>query len=1618
MERVTPLEMKTVWLVPVRVARVKSVLKGAHSFYLCSLGLFLLILSQAHVVESVTPPEPSHLPSGNDENYGVPNNVKENLTIGYLTAVKGSVPYRQGITISGAILLAMEKVNNDSSLLPGANLVLKYGDTEGDTIKGTKLLTDMLCEDVAAYFGPEVSCHVEATVAAAWNRTMISYRCADSTVSDKNKFPTFARTEAPDTQIVKSVLSVMHHHHWKTFSIIVEDPSPVLVASSTKTTQYTIVAETLEMFATANSYKVTNRTHFTDGNPNWYEIVTSTMNKTRIYVFIGQDKNLIEMMGTMHSLQLFQNGEYLVIFVDALTYSRREALRYLWRHQDIANHKHDVSCDKLPNFDLKLSRSLLVVAPSPPDHTYENFSNQVNEYSKRPPFNFGNRLLEKVGFNKPKEVSIYAANLYDAVILYAQALHNLQSKQQSESIQVLARDGRAIFKEIIEMKVYNSITGAKISIDENGDSEGNYTLIAFKPLPKDAPFFREMNINFTCPYYMIPVANFQPQPKAENITYPRMKLFTGQQIDWIGGKKPSDEPKCGFEGEKCHGPAQGYRPVITAGILGFILFVVISAAASLYRKWKIEQEIEGLLWKIDENEISVQQPFGETSQSRMSLVSVGSLGQVYCATAHYKGALVRIKELKLMKKHVISRQTMKEMRYMREMCHPNINSFHGAVISPTKITLAYDYCGKGSLTDVVENEDIRLDSTFIASLIHDLIKGMMYLHDSDLAFHASHAYYQNMLWKAPELLREKAFAQGTQKGDIYAFAIILYEIYGRKGPYGMCEFDPKEIVERVRDGREGDYFRPDTNFLDECSTQCPEFVITLMTECWDELPEGRPSFRIIRERLKPLKEGMTPNIMDHMMLMMEKYANNLEDLVNERTGMLVQEKKKTEDLLHRMLPPPVAERLTLGEGIEPESFDSVTIYFSDIVGFTQMSSESTPLEVVNFLNDLYTLFDSIIQGYDVYKVETIGDAYMVVSGLPLRNGHQHAGEICSMALDLLTAVHSYRIAHRPHETLKLRIGIHTGPVVSGVVGLTMPRFCLFGDTVNTASRMESNGEPLKIHISDECKQMLDKIGGYVIKDRGLVHLKGKGNVRTYWLVGACEGAVLSRRADMKDLKPLFCRPRGLQSLSEQQNLRRRASPKLPGSGNVSRQGSFCAGSGQTNSHLLSNQNRGSTHYIRRPSFDPALLSLSLKAAQQQMVHSSNSNVQNPATGSYYRSASRESPCGTPTRKRKEDHLTVEKNCQRPGECSVTIEPPSDSSTAHTPMASPLRTVALPVGASNSANNLPQSSSDHKLRDLVHRKKLGFPPRLKLNQGLMREARSLDVLVCRESPVETLHPRSPAIKMRRMSKSVDIDDGNPLSAKELDNMDQQQRDRNSHPVCGGVDVENSSPKTKRATMPPTLSSALTSKDGSTGKLHGKRPTHNRNHRNQKHFQNRSSDSFSCDSDDKYEAAFLLDPNSSFDTKSNQGEEEDECGPVSHDELEEGHISMRVNICDNPERDGHVRVPKSPHWRKLSDQIEKEKKGSTLKNWFQNILNGNGIGSSGSGGKRGSVSGSVHGSLNTDECKVVDVRPTVGSSLTDEEKGLKPLLRDKIKATSVSNENRSSDVPHLLENESVL
>ncbi|XP_028849590.1 uncharacterized protein LOC114798233 isoform X2 [Denticeps clupeoides] len=234
---------------------------------------------------------------------------------------------------------------------------------------------------------------------------------------------------------------------------------------------------------------------------------------------------------------------------------------------------------------------------------------------------------------------------------------------------------------------------------------------------------------------------------------------------------------------------------------------------------------------------------------------------------------------------------------------------------------------------------------------------------------------------------------------------------------------------------------------------------------------------------------------------MTEWIQNYALSLRERTEDLKRERRLAEDLLHQMLPKSVAKQLRQQKHVEAESYDKVTIFFSDIVGFTVISASCTPLQVVEMLNNLYMCFDTRIDSYDVYKVETIGDAYMVVSGLPERNGEKHADEIAKMSLDLVAAVRQVPIPHMPNKRLQLRAGIHTGPCVAGIVGYKMPRYCLFGDTVNTASRMESTSLPQKIHTSSDAYLALMKDNAYELQLRGEIEVKGKGKMNTYWLIG-------------------------------------------------------------------------------------------------------------------------------------------------------------------------------------------------------------------------------------------------------------------------------------------------------------------------------------------------------------------------------------------------------------------------------------------------------------------------------------------------------------------------------------
>jgi class 3 adenylate cyclase len=205
---------------------------------------------------------------------------------------------------------------------------------------------------------------------------------------------------------------------------------------------------------------------------------------------------------------------------------------------------------------------------------------------------------------------------------------------------------------------------------------------------------------------------------------------------------------------------------------------------------------------------------------------------------------------------------------------------------------------------------------------------------------------------------------------------------------------------------------------------------------------------------------------------------------------------ENEALLLNILPAPIAERLRRGERVIADRFEEITLLFADIVGFTQISARMSPSELVGVLNEVFSLFDELVDRHGLEKIKTIGDAYMVVGGLP-PSDERHTARVADMALDLATAV--ARLPAAQATGIEFRVGIHVGPAVAGVIGRRKFIYDVWGDTVNTASRMEAHGVPGRIHVTQVVHDRLD--GAFAFEPRGVVDVRGKGPMSTWFLVG-------------------------------------------------------------------------------------------------------------------------------------------------------------------------------------------------------------------------------------------------------------------------------------------------------------------------------------------------------------------------------------------------------------------------------------------------------------------------------------------------------------------------------------
>ncbi|KAI1723445.1 adenylate and guanylate cyclase catalytic domain-containing protein [Ditylenchus destructor] len=559
---------------------------------------------------------------------------------------------------------------------------------------------------------------------------------------------------------------------------------------------------------------------------------------------------------------------------------------------------------------------------------------------------------------------------------------------------------------------------------------------------------------------------------------------------------------------------------------GLALLLIIGVAVLIYAiQRKKRLDVYRMHWRIPKQQLKVIENKQTTAWSKRRVL------QAYALIGTNKAEFISLKQLK---KISWDKYELEFIFELKRLNHDNLTNFLGISYNEVdRFYLCHNLVERGTLEDYINDLDFQLDNTFRSAFLRDILKGIQYLHKSAVGFHGLLSLQSvlidtnwvlkltnfgivNLLNKAiereqlkmieiiplttymtaaPENLTDvsygRTYPHGSAVGDIYSFGMILYHILFRLAPFDRTTLSPKEILEEIKK----------RNLKPIVENTLPEErpLVDAMEQCWQRNPELRPKLRQLSQVFSTVFQASQGNLIDQMRRMNDKHALNLENLVAQRSAELAIAREETERLLHEMLPPSIAKKLKAQEPIEPRNYDSATVLFCQLVDFSVVLSKFPPNQVIDYLNQVFTTFDNIIRNHDAYKVETTGETYMVASGVPNENENRHVFEISEVALEFRESSYNYKVENFPDWKLQLRIGYHCGPIAAGVIGAKAPRYCLFGDTVNFASRMQSNCAPNQIQMSEATAMMLMKVEKYTLTKRGIVKVKGKGDVNTYWL---------------------------------------------------------------------------------------------------------------------------------------------------------------------------------------------------------------------------------------------------------------------------------------------------------------------------------------------------------------------------------------------------------------------------------------------------------------------------------------------------------------------------------------
>uniref|UniRef100_A0A0N4ZZH4 guanylate cyclase n=1 Tax=Parastrongyloides trichosuri TaxID=131310 RepID=A0A0N4ZZH4_PARTI len=1017
------------------------------------------------------------------------------------------------IQSAGVVPIALEKIRN-LSLLPNLNLSFYWrfdncieAKASGESLELSKLV------NVSVLFGPSCSQSVirSSLVTQQFNTPIFPWGMVSaSQIYNRNRFPNVFTVVSTFYSLSYAVIDLMKTFNWTTYTY--------LIAS----------AEAKRCNAMHTDFATVIAQYYPKGQET-YALITKNPPTEQNYVdFIKNSKALSRVIISCFDEDKWKRDFLLSMYDNGLNNSEWVHINMDLKKAGFQTNYNDGSDNSVPfykdvygvndgrdNDALKMAKMMLNVDSSREVMLTQNVTNIVINNIKKWPF-----YCNDCNTTGISSISAYSSLLYDSLLVWAELMnHSITTYGEQETLanySLLKSGCNRTFKGLLETFRYDADC---IKLP----------LLQLRGLNKNGEPIAYINYTFTA------VLAFNKLVANEDY---ESTIFA----NW-DNQIPLNKPLCGYNGNSCPEDFfKDYLGVAVAIIVVIVLAVIFIVICTIYTIYRVRRnDIEELSkWKIpfirlerpkDEN-IEVNQSLYSFSSGKTSKSSRATLNTRQDTThfmyLYYDGQSV------VGQKHNVkffdTKENMKELTKILLMDHQNINKFFGMSIDGSIPLSIWGYCKRRSLFDILQTDNSMFDTFFLMCLIRDTVEGTHFIHNSFLNFHGQLTSknclisdrwqvkisnfnlkslrerekldVNDKLWMAPEHLRNDD-SVSSQEGDIYSLGIIFSEIITKGSPWDLENRDEsvQELIYLIKRGS-FPLIRPEIEPYN--GMEINPAMITLVKDCWNEKPDDRPSIKQIRSIVNAFKDKRSSNLMDHVFRILEEYAQTLRDEVNERTKELVEEQKKIDVLLNKMLPTSVASKLKLGKAIEPEDFDSVTIFFADVVKFTLLSSKCSPLQVITLVNDLYTMFDNIIESLDVYKVETIGDGYLCVSGLPIRNGNKHGWEIAMLSLRFMDSAHKFKIPFLPEEKVSLRIGCNTGPCVTSVVGLSMPRYCLFGDTVNTASRMESNGRPGRIHMTEACFNLLTELGGFALECRGEVIIKGKGVMTTYWLNGLAE----------------------------------------------------------------------------------------------------------------------------------------------------------------------------------------------------------------------------------------------------------------------------------------------------------------------------------------------------------------------------------------------------------------------------------------------------------------------------------------------------------------------------------